>query len=216
VFHQALGLVVTVLTLAVAVAIAVVFKTGFGGYQMVSDTCGPSSRDPLVARRRRHLALPAAHDRRPLPLTLLGAPAKRDPRSFVAWCSCSRRLHGQLRLARLVLFFLFFELTLVRPTPHRRLGFAAALCRIKFFIYTFTGSAFLLVGILAVAFIHQSQTGVLTFELPASSTPICPAPRGCCSSSLHRAFAVKAPSSLHTGRPMPTPRPHHRSVLLAR
>ena len=68
----------------------------------------------------------------------------------------------------LVLFFLFFELTLVPAYfliggwGYARRGYAA----IKFFIYTFAGSAFLLVGILAVAFIHQSQTGVLTFELP--------------------------------------------------
>ena len=36
----------------------------------------------------------------------------------------------------------------------------------KFFVYTFLGSAFLLVGIVVLAFVHQHQTGVLTFSLP--------------------------------------------------
>ena len=35
-FHEAVGVVVTVLTLAVAAAVLVVFKSGTGAYQMVS------------------------------------------------------------------------------------------------------------------------------------------------------------------------------------
>ena len=61
----------------------------------------------------------------------------------------------------LILFFLFFELTLV-PVYFviAGWGFARrAYAAIKFFLYTFLGSAFLLVGIVAVAFIHQRQTG---------------------------------------------------------
>ena len=85
----------------------------------------------------------------------------------------------------LILFFLFFELTLV-PVYFiiAGWGFARrAYAAIKFFVYTFLGSAFLLVGIVAVAFIHQRQTGVLTFDLlaldahPLSARP----PRSCCS-----------------------------------
>ncbi len=40
----------------------------------------------------------------------------------------------------------------------------------KFFVYTFAGSAFLLVGILALAFIHERQTGRDDLR-PAASSP---------------------------------------------
>ena len=104
------------------------------------------------------------------PLTLLGAPGERDPRSFVAWVLLlEAACMGSFVSLDLILFFLFFELTLV-PAYFLigRLGLRPARLRgDQFFIYTFTGSAFLLVGIVAVAFIHQSQTGVLTFALPA-------------------------------------------------
>ena len=58
----------------------------------------------------------------------------------------------------LIVFFFMFELTLVPAYfiiagwGHQRRAYAA----IKFFLYTFLGSAFLLVGILALAFIHES------------------------------------------------------------
>ena len=67
----------------------------------------------------------------------------------------------------LILFFLFFELTLV-PVYFivAGWGFARrAYAAMKFFLYTFLGSAFLLVGIVAVAIIHERQTGVFTFDL---------------------------------------------------
>ena len=57
----------------------------------------------------------------------------------------------------LLLFFLFFEPTLVPGVlPHRRLGPRAprATRPTKFFLYTFVASAFMLVGILALVFIH--------------------------------------------------------------
>ena len=105
----------------------------------------------------------------------------------------------------LVLFFLFFELTLVPAYfliagwGFARRGYAA----IKFFIYTFTGSAFLLVGILAVAFIHQSQTGVLTFELPALVHTHLSGTEGVLLFlAFTAAFAVKAPIfPFHTWSP---------------
>ncbi len=119
----------------------------------------------------------------------------------------------------LVLFFLFFELTLVPGYfliggwGFARRGYAA----IKFFVYTFAGSAFLLVGILAVAFLHQSQTGVLTFQLPVLSRPTSRVPRACCSSSPSpRPSRSRRRSSPSTpGRRTPTPkRPTAGSVIL--
>ena len=94
----------------------------------------------------------------------------RDPRAFIAWMLLlEAACIGSFVSLDLILFFLFFELTLV---PAYFIiggwGFARrAYAAVKFFVYTFLGSAFLLVGIVAVAFLHQRQTGVLTFALPA-------------------------------------------------
>ena len=67
----------------------------------------------------------------------------------------------------LVLFFVFFELVLVPlyflilGWGHGRKQYAA----LKFFIFTAAGSAFLLAGLLILAFLHQDATGKLTFDL---------------------------------------------------
>jgi NADH-quinone oxidoreductase subunit M len=82
---------------------------------------------------------------------------------------------------------------------YARRGYAA----LKFFIYTFTGSAFLLVGIVAIAFIHQSQTGVLSFELPTLMNTHLTGTEGVLLFlAFTAAFAVKAPLfPFHTWSP---------------
>src|SRR5260370_1809177 len=68
----------------------------------------------------------------------------------------------------IVLFYVFFELTLVPlffligiwGGPQRR--YAAR----KFFIYTLTGSLITLLGVLGVILACQSRTGELTFSIP--------------------------------------------------
>ncbi len=170
-FHEALGGAVALGTVGVAVAAAVEFSAGDGGYQLVSDHIWAGSLgihwsigiDGISLFLVLMTVLLFA-------LAMLGARTGRDPRSYVAWLLLlEAACLGSFVSLDLVFFFLFFELTLVPAYfiiagwGFARRGYAA----IKFFIYTFAGSAFLLVGILAVAFIHQSQTGVLTFELPA-------------------------------------------------
>ena len=105
----------------------------------------------------------------------------------------------------LILFFFFFELTLV-PSYFIISGWGyarRAYAAIKFFVYTFLGSAFLLVGILAVAFIHQHQTGVLTFSLPALEHTHFSGTTGILLFlAFTAAFAVKAPLfPFHTWSP---------------
>ena len=105
----------------------------------------------------------------------------------------------------LIVFFFFFELTLVPAYfiiagwGHERRAYAA----VKFFLYTFLGSAFLLVGILSLAFIHQSQTGVLTFSLPAlEHTRLSSSTEILLFLAFTSAFAVKAPLfPFHTWSP---------------
>ncbi len=67
-----------------------------------------------------------------------------------------------------IVFFVFFELVLVpmyfliAGWGHGNRRYAAT----KFFLFTMAGSAFLFVGILSVAFLHQHATGHLTFDVP--------------------------------------------------
>jgi NADH-quinone oxidoreductase subunit M len=66
----------------------------------------------------------------------------------------------------LIAFFIFWELLLVpmyfiiAGWGHGRRVYAA----MKFFLYTMTGSAFLLASILTLGFLHQRATGTLTFD----------------------------------------------------
>ena len=98
------------------------------------------------------------------PIALVGARARTDARTFTAWMLLlEAACIGSFISLDLVLFFLFFELTLV-PSYFiiSGWGFARrAYAAVKFFVYTFLGSAFLLVGIVALAFVHQHETGVL-------------------------------------------------------
>ena len=75
---------------------------------------------------------------------------------------------------------------------------------VKFFVYTFFGSAFLLVGILALVFIHQAQTGTTTFDLVtlANSTHLSNTAQEWLLVAFTIAFAIKAPLfPLHTWSP---------------
>jgi NADH-quinone oxidoreductase subunit M len=193
--------------LGIAIAIAVEFKTHDPGYQMVSDHVWAQSLGIHWALGIDGISLFLVVMTALLfPLALLGARVRRDPRSFVAWLLLlEAACLGSFVSLDLVLFFLFFELTLVPSYfiiggwGFARRGYAA----IKFFIYTFAGSAFLLVGILAVAFLHQSQTGVLTFELPAlMHTHVSGTEGVLLFLAFTAAFAVKAPLfPFHTWSP---------------
>ena len=230
-FHEIVGAAVALATLVVAVIIAFRFKTGDGGYQMVSDHVWAKQLGIHWSLGIDGISLFLVVMTALLfPLAVLGARARRDPRSFVAWVLLlEAACLGSFVSLDLVLFFLFFELTLVPAYfligtwGYARRGYAA----IKFFIYTFAGSAFLLVGILAVAFIHQSQTGVLTFELPALMRTHLSGVEGVLLFiAFTAAFAVKAPVfPFHTWSPdayaeAPTaasvPRRRHRATRCGR
>ena len=172
-------------------------------------TSGPSDLGhPLVARHRRHLALPGADDRAALPAHHARRPGAARPAVVRGLDPAARGgLPGQLRLARPGPV-----LPLLRADPGARrtsssaggatpgAGYAA----IKFFVYTFAGSAFLLVG-------HPG--GRLPPPVPdrrahlraagPRCTPTSRAPRACCSScAFTAAFAVKAPIfPFHTWSP---------------
>ena len=206
-FHEVTGALVAVVTLVIAATVAFKFKTGFGGYQLVSDHIWAKDLGIHWSLGIDGISLFLVVMTALLfPLTMLGARARRDPRSFVAWLLVMESAClGSFVSLDLVFFFLFFELTLVPAYfliagwGFARRGYAA----VKFFLYTFAGSAFLLVGILAVAFLHQSQTGVLTFELPALMHTHLSGTEGVLLFlAFTAAFAVKAPLfPFHTWSP---------------
>jgi len=206
-FHEAIGALVAVFTLILAIVIAGQFKVGFGGYQLLSDHIWAKDLGIHWSLGIDGISLFLVLMTGLLfPLAMIGAHSHRDPRAFVAWVLVMESAcMGSFVSLDLVFFFLFFELTLVPAYfliagwGYANRGYAA----IKFFIYTFAGSAFLLVGILAVAFLHQSQSGVLTFELPALMHTHLSGTEGVLLFlAFTAAFAVKAPLfPFHTWSP---------------
>ncbi|MGH9122512.1 MAG: complex I subunit 4 family protein [Acidimicrobiales bacterium] len=115
------------------------------------------------------------------PVARCGPKVASQARSFLAWMLLLEAACVTAFLALdLFLFFVAFELTLV-PAYFLISGWGGArrsFAAMKFFIYTFAGSAFLLVGILAVALLVSAHTGhPVTFDLisltrAASSLPV--------------------------------------------
>ena len=201
------GIAVALATLGFAVALAAQFSTGTGGFQFVSDQIWASGVGVKwylgVDGISLFLVLLAAVL---FPIVLAGARTRADARSFVAWMLLlESACIGSFVSIDLILFFFFFELTLV-PSYFIISGWGyarRAYAAVKFFVYTFLGSAFLLVGILVVAFLHEHQTGVLTFSLPAlEHTHFAGATGILLFLAFTAAFAVKAPLfPFHTWSP---------------
>jgi NADH-quinone oxidoreductase subunit M len=145
-------------------------------------------------------------------------------RAFTAWMLLlESALLGVFLALDLIVFFVFFEVVLVPMYfiilgwGHERRNYAA----LKFFLYTMAGSAFLLVGVLTLGFLHHSATGHLTFDL---RTLTAWAPNGLSDGTakwlflaFFAAFAVKVPLfPLHTWLPdAHTEAPTAGSVILA-
>jgi NADH-quinone oxidoreductase subunit M len=204
---EAIGLTATVATLALAVTIAVRYHAGNGSYRLVSvhqwaPTLGISWHLGVDGISVFLLLMSAVL----FPIVLLTGRTHHDARSFVAWILLLEAgCLGSFVALDLVLFFLFFELTLV-PVYFLVAGWGYARranAAMKFFLYTFLGSAFLFVGIVAVAFIHQHQTGHLTFDLVAlTQTHLGLGSQVLLFLAFTAAFAVKAPVfPFHTWSP---------------
>jgi len=204
---EIVGMAVSLATLGFAVAVAVLLHAGTGGYQFTSDHVWAQSLGISwfvgVDGISVFLVLLAAVL---FPIALAGARARENPRAFVAWMLLlEAACIGTFISLDLIMFFLFFELTLV-PAYFLISGWGytrRAYAAVKFFIYTFLGSAFLLVGILVLAFVHQSQSGVLTFSLPAlEHTHLSGSTGVLLFLAFTAAFAVKAPLfPFHTWSP---------------
>jgi NADH-quinone oxidoreductase subunit M len=162
-----------------------------------------------------------------LTLALWGARERRQESSFVAWMLLLTAFTLGSFISRDVLeFFIFFELTLV-PSYFIIAGWGGAQrakAALKFFVYTFAGSAFLFTGILYLGFEHQHQTGAaLTFSDSAlASTVLTHGASVWLFVAFAIAFAVKSPIwPLHTWSPLtyaeaPTGGSIQLSALLAK
>ncbi len=205
--QELVGIAVALATLGFAIALTAAMHTQNGGYQFVSRHVWASSIGVSwyvgVDGISIFLVLLATVL---FPLALAGARSRTDTRTFVAWMLLlEAACIGSFVSLDLVLFFLFFEVTLV-PAYFIISGWGferRAYAAVKFFVYTFLGSAFLLVGIVALAIVHQDQTGVLTFALPAlEHTHLSSATGILLFLAFTAAFAVKAPLfPLHTWSP---------------
>jgi len=204
---EVVGMAGALATLALAVTIAVRYQAKGGGYRFMSQHVWAASLGVSwhlgVDGISLFLVLMAAFL---FPLALVSERVRSKPRSYVAWVLLLEAgCLGSFVALDLVLFFLFFELTLVpvyfviAGWGFSRRGYAA----IKFFVYTFLGSAFLLVGIVALAFIHEHQTGKLTFDLVAlSGTHLGLASQVLLFLAFTASFAVKVPIfPFHTWSP---------------
>ncbi|MGH9183741.1 MAG: NADH-quinone oxidoreductase subunit M [Acidimicrobiales bacterium] len=156
------------------------------------------------------------------PLTLAGVRSHHDTKAYMAWMlMLEAGCLGTFLALDLLLFFLFFEVVLVPMYfliggwGYDRRVYAA----LKFFLFTMAGSAFMLVGILAVAFLHERETGQLTFDLVAiaESQSIATTTARWLFLSFAVAFAVKVPLfPVHTWLPdAHTEAPTAGSVILA-
>jgi NADH-quinone oxidoreductase subunit M len=156
------------------------------------------------------------------PIALLVDP-DHSPKPYYAWMLVLEAgCMGVFLALDLFAFFVFFEIVLVPmyfligQWGHGSRAYSAT----KFFLFTMSGSALMLVGILALAFLHSAETGdAVTFDLVeiASGQAIATNTARWIFLTFALAFAVKVPLfPVHTWLPdAHTDAPTAGSVILA-
>jgi NADH-quinone oxidoreductase subunit M len=156
------------------------------------------------------------------PLVIIGIDPHHDQKPYFAWMLLLEAgVMGSFLSLDLFLFFVFFEIVLVPMYflignwGYEKRVYAAT----KFFIYTMAGSAFMLVGIVATAFLARRDIGYLTFNLVeiAEKSNFATGTGRWLFVAFMIAFAVKVPLfPLHTWLPdAHTQAPTGGSVILA-
>lgn len=157
------------------------------------------------------------------PLAMVAVDPGHDHKAYYAWLLVLQAgCLGVFVALDLVMFFVFFEIVLVPmyfligKWGHANARYAA----VKFFLYTMLGSAFMLVGIIALVALHARAVGSgLTFNLVeiAESQAIATNSARLIFTSFALAFAVKVPIfPVHTWLPdAHTEAPTAGSVILA-
>ncbi len=104
------------------------------------------------------------------PILMAGSDPVKQEKPYTVWLLLSEASALGVFLALdLFLFFVFFELTiiplyfLIAGWGYKRRLYAAT----KFILYTLFGSAFMLVGLIALVVLNERATGVLSFDMVA-------------------------------------------------
>ena len=156
------------------------------------------------------------------PVVIVGIDPHHDHKQYLVWMLVLEAgVMGSFLSLDLFLFFVFFEIVLVPMYflignwGYEKRVYAAT----KFFIYTMAGSAFMLVGIVATAFLARRDIGYLTFNLVeiAEKSNFATGTGRWLFVAFMIAFAVKVPLfPLHTWLPdAHTQAPTGGSVILA-
>ncbi len=218
-----LALLIATLTGALAIAVLVAFDSHQAGMQLV-DHVG-WMKDPEISWTLGVDGISlwlVVFTGLLFPLAMVAAPPHHDAKPFHAWLLLLEAgCLGAFLAQDLFLFFVMFEIVLV-PMYFLISGWGydeRRYAATKFFLYTMFGSAFMLVGILATAFLH-AQGGPVTFDLATIADG-----QGVIAETTARwlflsfaiAFAVKVPLvPFHTWLPdAHTQAPTAGSVILA-
>ena len=156
------------------------------------------------------------------PLAIVGINPHHDEKPYLAWLlMLEAGVIGSFLSLDLFLFFLFFEIVLVPMYfliggwGYEQREYAAT----KFYLYTFLGSAFMLVALIATAMLARDDLGRLTFDLVeiAEGSDFAASTGRWLFFGFAVAFAVKVPIfPLHTWLPdAHTQAPTAGSVVLA-
>ena len=221
---RAVGFMASMATLGFAGLLLWNFQTNFGGFQFteanhwfaslgVSYIVGVDGFSLFMVMATAVL----------FPIGLL-ASARMDERikAYTFWfLLLEGAIIGIFLALDLIAFFVFWEAMLV-PMYFLIAGWGSSnrkYAATKFFIYTAAGSAFLFAAVLALAFIHQSSTGVLTFDyrVLAAWTGLSKTTEYWLFFGFMAAFAIKLPLfPFHTWLPdVHTEAPTAGSVVLA-
>ena len=158
-----IGAAASAIELALVVTLIIEFNKGSAGFQFVSahNWIGQFGIQWEVGVDGISLFL-VAMTALLFPVAMLGPKVTGRPKSFVAWMLVlEAACMGTFVSLDLFVFFIMFEVTLVpgyfliAGWGGMRRNYAA----MKFFIYTFAGSAFLFVGIIALVFLVAPHNG---------------------------------------------------------
>jgi NADH-quinone oxidoreductase subunit M len=205
-----IGLLATLAELALVVTLVIEFKEGQAGFQFVSQQpwiseFGIAWKVGVDGISLFLVAMTAVL----FPVAMFGPKTTGNPKAFMGWMLLlEAACIGTFLSMDLFLFFVMFEITLV---PGYFLisgfgGFRRNYAAMKFFLYTFAGSAFLLVGILSLVFLTAPLNGgretfdLITLTRLAPHLPI--SDQELIFASFAVAFAVKIPLiPFHTWMP---------------
>lgn len=164
------GLLVSVATGAISLYLLTAFETGQDGFQFVTrhtliDEFGISWHLGVDGLSLFLVVLTGLL----FPIAMVGADPHKDHKAYTAWLLVLQAgVMGCFLTLDLFWFFVFFEIGLV-PMYFLIGGWGygeRVYAALKFFLYTMAGSAFMLVGIVATAFLHRAAAGgALTFDL---------------------------------------------------